>query len=54
MLCRRNAFGDGAWEQEARGGLTRLGRAAVAEMDRLGIVVDVSHASDQTACDILD
>jgi membrane dipeptidase len=51
---RRNAFGDGAWEQEARGGLTRLGRAAVAEMDRLGIVVDVSHASDQTARDILD
>src|SRR5262249_21137533 len=50
---RRNAFGDGAWEQAARGGLTRLGRAAIAEMDRLGIVVDVSHASDQTARDIL-
>jgi membrane dipeptidase len=50
---RRNAFGDGAWENESRGGLTRLGRAAVAEMDRLGIVVDVSHASDQTARDVL-
>jgi membrane dipeptidase len=51
---RRNAFGDGAWENATRGGLTRLGRAAVAEMDRLGIVVDVSHASDQTAWDLLE
>ncbi len=50
---RRNAFGDGAWENESRGGLTRLGRRAVAELDRLGIIVDVSHASDQTVRDIL-
>jgi membrane dipeptidase len=50
---RRNAFGDGAWENESRGGLTRLGFAAVAEVDRLGIVVDVSHASDATARDVL-
>jgi membrane dipeptidase len=50
---RRNAFGDGAWENESRGGLTRLGRQAVAELERLGIIVDVSHASDQTARDIL-
>jgi membrane dipeptidase len=51
---RRNAFGDGAWENESRGGLSRLGKQAVAEMDRLGIVVDVSHASDQTARDLLE
>jgi membrane dipeptidase len=51
---RRNAFGDGAWENDSRGGLTRLGRAAVAEMDRLGIIVDVSHASDRTARDLLE
>jgi membrane dipeptidase len=53
VWSRRNAFGDGAWENESRGGLTRLGRQAVAELDRLGIIVDVSHASDQTARDIL-
>jgi membrane dipeptidase len=51
---RRTAFGDGAWENDARGGLTRLGRAALREMHRLGIVVDVSHASDRTTWDILE
>jgi membrane dipeptidase len=51
---RRNAFGDGAWENESQGGLTRLGRQTVAELDRLGIVVDISHASDRTTWDILE
>jgi membrane dipeptidase len=51
---RRTAFGDGTWENETRGGLSRLGREAVREMNRLGIIVDVSHASDQTTWDILE
>src|SRR5262249_35545473 len=46
---RRNAFGDGAWENDSRGGLTRLGREAVAELDRLGSTVGVSPASDRPA-----
>lgn len=51
---RRTAFGDGTWENDSRGGLTRLGHAALEEMNRLGIVVDISHASDQTTWDILE
>jgi membrane dipeptidase len=51
---RRTAFGDGAWENDSRGGLTRLGRQAVREMNRLGIIADVSHASDQTTWDVLE
>lgn len=51
---RRTAFADGTWENETRGGLSRLGREAVREMNRLGIVIDVSHASDRSTWDILD
>lgn len=35
-------------------GLSDLGRAAVDECNRLGIMVDISHASDKTAWDILE
>lgn len=34
-------------------GLSDLGRAAIEECNRLGIMVDISHASDKTAWDIL-
>jgi membrane dipeptidase len=51
--ARRTAFGTGNWEYDAPGGLTRLGRRAVEEMNRLGIIVDVSHGSDRTTADIV-
>lgn len=46
-----NAFGGGALEADPIG-LTPLGIAGVAEMNRLGIVVDISHASEATALDV--
>ncbi|GAO03118.1 dipeptidase [Anaeromyxobacter sp. PSR-1] len=44
------AFADaGKPDAPRHGGLSPLGRAAIAEMNRLGIAVDVSHLSDASA-----
>ena len=42
---RVNELGDIQTEAPVHGGLTPFGRAAVREMNRLGIVVDVAHAT---------
>lgn len=45
---RRNMLGDGCAET-ADGGLSDLGRAAIAEMNRVGIIVDVAHSGWRTS-----
>jgi membrane dipeptidase len=49
----RTIFGDGCFEPENRG-LTSYGRQAVGEMNRLGIVVDLSHGGERTTLDIME
>ncbi len=45
---RRNLLGDGCAET-ANGGLSDFGRAAVAEMNRLGVIIDVAHSGFRTS-----
>ncbi len=45
---RRNMLGDGCAEL-ANGGLSDFGRAAIAEMNRVGVIVDVAHSGWRTS-----
>ena len=47
---RRNMIGDGCAEP-ANAGLSDFGRAVVQEMNRAGVIVDVSHSGWQTGLD---
>jgi membrane dipeptidase len=47
---RRNPIGDGAGEPHD-GGLSDFGRAVVAEMNRVGVIVDVAHSGWKSASD---
>jgi membrane dipeptidase len=48
----RNALGD-SFREPANAGLSLLGRAVVAEMNRLGVMVDLSHCGDATTMEAI-
>lgn len=51
----RNRLGDGVVGSPARRrGLTSLGRETLREMERLGMIVDVSHLSERTFWDVME
>ncbi len=49
----RNLVGDGCMEPEDAG-LSRFGRDLIAEMNRLGIVVDLSHTGHRTTLEAME
>ena len=49
---RKSPFAAGIMEPEG-GGLTPLGREAVARMNKVGVAIDISHANAATTADVL-
>jgi len=52
VYSESNALGSGCRETHD-GGLTKFGERAVDRMNRLGMLIDVSHAGDRTALDTI-
>ena len=54
MTLTHSGNADSATDDPEHGGLTDFGRVVVREMNRLGMLVDLSHTSTETMNDVLD
>src|SRR5712671_1832094 len=51
---KNNNWADSSTDKAAHNGLTAVGKDVVREMNRLGVVVDISHVADKTFVDAIE
>jgi membrane dipeptidase len=51
---KTNNWADSSTDVAAHNGLSPFGREVVREMNRMGMIVDISHVSDKTFADVLE